>query len=248
MFREQYDEKLQAKEQMSKFSPPINKVGKLLRPSIIPIIGQPKSLDLLKIMNTNKIVICRLSKGRIGEEISQLLGSLMVSMISIAALKREKQKKRSPFLLINDEAQNFAHGGRFSTILAEGRKYGLASLSAFQGMHQVPFARDIFSNAQNQIVFNVSGEDAQATADNWQYFEYPEKLTASNITSLPRYTFYCRTFIGDTPTVELIKSSAPDTKQMKDKDRKILIDKSLERWATDKNTVKKKMRAFLSSE
>src|SRR5207248_2407637 len=44
MFKEQYDEKLRDSEQMSKFSPPINKVGKLLRPSILPIIGQTKSL------------------------------------------------------------------------------------------------------------------------------------------------------------------------------------------------------------
>jgi hypothetical protein len=39
----EYDEKLHDSEQMSKFSPPINKAGKLLRPSIVPIIGQTKS-------------------------------------------------------------------------------------------------------------------------------------------------------------------------------------------------------------
>jgi hypothetical protein len=61
---------------MSKFSPPINKVGKLLRPSIIPIIGQTKSLDLLDIMNSKKIVVCRFSKERLGEETAQTLGSL----------------------------------------------------------------------------------------------------------------------------------------------------------------------------
>jgi hypothetical protein len=61
---------------MSKFSPPINKVGKLLRPSIIPIIGQTKSLDLLDIMNSKKIVVCRFSKERLGEETAQTRGSL----------------------------------------------------------------------------------------------------------------------------------------------------------------------------
>ena len=98
MFKEQYDEKLRDSEQMSKFSPPINKVGKLLRPSILPIIGQPKSLDFLDIMNKKRIVVCRFSKGRLGEEIAQILGSLVVSMVSIAALEAEKQKKRPPFL------------------------------------------------------------------------------------------------------------------------------------------------------
>ena len=62
MFKEQYDEKLRDPEQMSKFSPPINKVGKLLRPSIMPIIGQTKSLDFLDIMNTKRIVVCRVLK------------------------------------------------------------------------------------------------------------------------------------------------------------------------------------------
>jgi hypothetical protein len=75
MFREQYDEKLQERDQMAKFSPPINKVGKLMRPSILPIIGQPKSLDFLDIMNHRRVIVCRLSKGRLGEEIAQIIGS-----------------------------------------------------------------------------------------------------------------------------------------------------------------------------
>lgn len=130
MFKEQYDEKLRDSEQMSKFSPPINKVWKLLRPSIIPIIGQTKSLDFLEIMNTKKIVVCRFSKRRLGEEIAQILGSLVVSMISIAALRREKQRTRPPFMLVADEVHNFVHGGRFGTLLAESRKYGITLVLA----------------------------------------------------------------------------------------------------------------------
>lgn len=133
MFKEQYDDKLRDSEQMSKFSPPINKVGKLMRPSILPIIGQPTSLDFLEVMNKKLIVVCRLSKGRLGEEIAQILGSLIVSMVSIAALRREKQKVRPPFMLVVDEVQNFVHGGRFSTLLAESRKYGITLVLATQG-------------------------------------------------------------------------------------------------------------------
>ena len=68
-------------------------------------------------------------------------------------------------------------------------------------MHQLPFAKDVFSNCPTQIVFNVSGEDAQAIADNWRYLEYPDELRAANITGLPRYTFYCRSFVHDEPNV-----------------------------------------------
>jgi len=185
MFKEQYDEKLRDSEQMSKFSPPINKVGKLLRPSIIPIIGQTKSLDFLDIMNTRKIVVCRFSKGRLGEEIAQILGSLIVSMVSISALKREKQKARPPFMLVADEVHNFVHGGRFGTLLAESRKYGITLVLASQGMYQLPFAKDVFSNCPTQITFNVSGDDAKAIEENWN----EEQVQATHITSLPRYSF-----------------------------------------------------------
>jgi len=88
MFCEQYDEKLRDSEQMSKFSPPINKVGKLLRPSIIPIIDQTKSLDFLGIMNSRKIVLCRFLKWRLEEEIAQILGSLIVSIVFLGSLQK----------------------------------------------------------------------------------------------------------------------------------------------------------------
>jgi hypothetical protein len=136
MFKEQYDDKLRESEQMSEFSPPINKVGKLLRPAIIPVIGQPKSLDFLDVMNKNRIVVCRFSKGRLGEEIAQILGSLIVSMVSISALRREKQKKRPPFMLVADEVHNFVHGGRCGTLLAESGKYGITLVLASQGIQR----------------------------------------------------------------------------------------------------------------
>jgi type IV secretory pathway TraG/TraD family ATPase VirD4 len=102
-----------------------------------------------------------------GEEISQTLGSVMVSMVSISALKREKQKTRPPFMLVADEVHNLTHGGRFGTLLAESRKYGITLVLASQGMYQLPFAKDVFSNCPTQITFNVSGEDAKAIEKNW---------------------------------------------------------------------------------
>jgi len=247
MFKEQYDEKLRNSEQMSKFSPPINKVGKLMRPAILPIIGQPKSLDFLDIMNKKRIVVCRLSKGRLGEEIAQILGSLIVSMVSIAALKREKQTKRPSFMLVADEVQNFVHGGRFGTLLSESRKYGITLVLATQGMHQLPFAKDVFSNCPTQIAFNVSGQDAQAIADNWRWNEYPEEVRPERITALPRYSFYCRTFVNDHPQVirltgyPNIKTTGKETHPSK------LIRHSLERWSTKRKDIEGKINKFLAS-
>lgn len=243
MFKEQYDEKLRDSEQMSKFSPPINKVGKLLRPSIMPIIGQPKSLDFLDIMNTKKIVVCRFSKGRLGEEIAQILGSLVVSMISIGALKREKQRSRPPFMLVADEVHNFVHGGRFGTLLAESRKYGITLVLASQGMYQLPFARDVFSNCPTQITFNVSGEDAKAIQENWN----EQNVQASHVTGLHRYQFYCRTFIDDIPYAKHIIGWAGIQKRGDEANPTKLIKHSLMRYGTKRKDVIEKINRFLAS-
>ncbi|HEY1757925.1 MAG TPA: type IV secretory system conjugative DNA transfer family protein [Bryobacteraceae bacterium] len=243
MFKEQYDEKLRDSEQMSKFSPPINKVGKLLRPSIIPIIGQPKSLDFLDIMNTKKIVVCRFSKGRLGEEIAQILGSLVVSMVSISALKREKQRIRPPFMLVADEVHNFVHGGRFGTLLAESRKYGITLVLASQGMYQLPFAKDVFSNCPTQIVFNVSGEDARAVEENWN----EEQVQATHITSLPRYSFYCRTFIDDLPQARRVIGWPTVQKRGDEANPTKLIKHSLMRFGTRRKDVIAKINRFLAA-
>ena len=244
-FQKQYDEKLRDSEQMAKFSPPINKVGKLLRPAIMPIIGQPKSLDFLDIMNTKKIVVCRFSKGRLGDDVAQILGSLVVSMLSISALKRERQKTRPQFLAVIDEVQNFVHGGRFGSLLAESRKYGISLVLATQGMHQLPFAKDVFSNCPTQICFNVSGEDARAVADNWRYKDYLNELTAENITALPRYSFYCRTFVKNEPAVMRIKANFPITRRGDEADPQKLIKQSLMRYGTNRKEVQKKVLKFL---
>jgi hypothetical protein len=243
MFKEQYDEKLRDSEQMSKFSPPINKVGKLLRPSIVPIIGQPKSLDFLDIMNTKKIVVCRFSKGRLGEEIAQILGSLIVSMVSISALKREKQRARPPFMLVADEVHNFVHGGRFGTLLAESRKYGITLVLASQGMYQLPFAADVFSNCPTQVVFNVSGEDARAVEENWN----EEQVQATHITSLPRYSFYCRTFIDDLPQARRVIGWPTIQKRGDEANPTKLIKHSLQRYGTRRKDVIAKINRFLAA-
>ena len=242
MFKEQYDDKLRESEQMSKFSPPINKVGKLLRPAIIPIIGQPKSLDFLDVMNKNRIVVCRFSKGRLGEEIAQILGSLIVSMVSISALRREKQTKRPPFMLVADEVHNFVHGGRFGTLLAESRKYGISLVLATQGMHQLPFAADVFSNCPTQIAFNVSGKDAKAIAENWN----DENTTAAHITSQPRYTFYCRTFKNNAPETHYVIGRPNIEKRGDEANTTKLIKQSLMRWGTNRLDVMRNIRKFLS--
>lgn len=241
MFSQQYDEKLRDSEQMSKFSPPLNKVAKLLRPSILPIIGQPNSLDWLDIMNKKRIIVCRLSKGRLGEEIAQILGSLIISMVSIAALKRERQRSRPHFMVVVDETHNFTHGGRFGTLLAEGRKYGVSLVSGTQGMYQLTFAKDLLANCPTQIIFNASGEDAKLMATNWG------QDCAAEITDLPRYMFKVRSFENNQPIVRTVECDAPITRRGDEANPTKLIKASLQRWGTKRKEVEERIMKFLDS-
>jgi type IV secretory pathway TraG/TraD family ATPase VirD4 len=203
LFQKQY-EQLRATEQMAKFSPAINKEGKLMHPALVPVIGQKDSLDFLDIMNRRKIVICRFSKGRLGEDAAEIYASLVSSMISIAALKRESQPVRPPFLFMVDEAGSAAHGGRFASLLEESRKYGISLVLGFQGMYQLPFADAVSTNCSTKIIYNSSGIEAEATTKDWIWSDQFEYLAPENITALPRYTFYCRTFKDNQPVVKKV--------------------------------------------
>ena len=199
-------------------------------------------------MNTNKIILCRLSKGRLGEETAQILYSLIVSMVSIAALKREQQSVRPPFLIVADEAQNAVHGGRFGTLLAEARKYGLSLCTAFQGAYQVNFMPDILTNAATQIVFNASGDDAKMMSDNWN----DPNVRAQHVSELSRYEFYTRTFEDDQPIVRKVKALPHLQLRFKNEtSRKATFDKvvnqSLMRWGVPRESVEARVRELLAS-
>jgi hypothetical protein len=103
-----------------------NKVGQFLSSGIIRnIVGQPKStIDMREIMDQKKILIMDLSKGKVGEDNSALLGAMLVTKIQLAAMSRTDvpEKDREDFYLYVDEFQNFATES-FATILSEARKY-----------------------------------------------------------------------------------------------------------------------------
>ena len=93
-------------------SPILNKVGQFVTsPMIRKIIQHPRSkVKIQEIMDNNKILLCDLSQGKIGEDNSTLLGSMIITQIQIAAMNRayQKEAERVPFYLYVDEFQNFA--------------------------------------------------------------------------------------------------------------------------------------------
>jgi hypothetical protein len=120
--------KMQDKLRVEAISPIQNKVGQFLSsPTIRNIVGQPKStIDLRFFMDKGKIVIVNLSKGKLGEDNSALLGAMFITKFQLDAMSRAniKEADRKDFYLYVDEFQNFATDS-FATILSEARKYKL---------------------------------------------------------------------------------------------------------------------------
>jgi hypothetical protein len=146
-------------------SPILNKVGQFLASSTIRnIVGQTKSrINIREIMDQEKIMIVNLSRGKIGEDNSALLGAMMITKIQLAAMSRANVTvdKRPDCFLYVDEFQNFATDA-FAVILSEARKYNLGLTMAHQYITQLPeeLRNAIFGNAGTLISFRVGGADA----------------------------------------------------------------------------------------
>jgi type IV secretory pathway TraG/TraD family ATPase VirD4 len=121
--------------------PILNKVGQLLSIDIIKnIFASPESkLDLRSVMDSKKILLIKLPKGKLQSEVMGFLGAMFVTKIFQTAMGRGnlEKKERVPFFLYIDEFQNFATK-TFNEILSEARKYGLSLAVAHQFISQIP--------------------------------------------------------------------------------------------------------------
>ena len=175
-----------------------NKVGQFVaNPLVRNIIGQPKSsFDLRKIMDEKKILIINLSKGRVGESNANLLGSMLITKIYLAAMSRadlnEKELKKAPqFYLYVDEFQSFANES-FADILSEARKYKLNLIMAHQYIEQMSeeVRAAVFGNVGTMCVFRVGAYDAEVLEK-----EFAPAFTAEDIVNLQQYQMYLKLMI-----------------------------------------------------
>ena len=143
-----------------------NKIGQFVSNVVIRnIVGQTKSsFDVRQVMDEQKILLINISKGRVGEDASRLLGGLLITKIQIAAMSRVDipRAERKDFVLIVDEFQNFATAS-FANILSEARKFNLSLVIAHQYVTQMEEAvRDaVFGNVGTIVAFRVGAEDAE---------------------------------------------------------------------------------------
>ena len=176
-----------------------NKVGQFLSTSIIRnIVGQSIStINIFDIMNEGKIFLVNVSKGRIGEDNSSLLGGMIITKIQLAAMERVRipENERKDFYLYVDEFQNFVTDA-FAGILSEARKYRLNLTVAHQYTAQLisdknSSVRDaIFGNVGTMIVFRVGADDAEFLEK-----EFEPEFTPQDIVNLPNFKVYLKLMI-----------------------------------------------------
>ncbi|MFA5829101.1 MAG: DUF87 domain-containing protein [Candidatus Gracilibacteria bacterium] len=238
-------EKMDPKIRVEAISPILNKVGQFLSSPIIRnILGQPKSaIDLRFAMDHKKIVIVNLSKGKIGEDTSSLLGSMMITKFQLDAMSRANvpEEDRTDFYLYVDEFQNFATDS-FSTILSEARKYRLNLTMANQYIAQMPEeVRDaVFGNVGSVLSFQVGFDDAEFLSG-----QYGEEVLPNDLVALSKYTAYTRLLIDGMPskTFSMDTLAPPQFDQEEGRLEKV-IKLSRERYATPREIVEDKIRRW----
>lgn len=176
-----------------------NKVGQFIsNPLIRNILGQVRSaINPRQIMDEGKILIVNLSKGKIGEDNSALLGAMMITKLQLAAMSRVDvlEEKRPDFYLYVDEFQNFSTDS-FANILSEARKYHLSLTIANQYLDQLDekgkrtIRSAIFGNVGTIIVFRVGAEDAEFLEK-----EFMPEFIANDLVNLTKYDIYIKLMI-----------------------------------------------------
>jgi Type IV secretion-system coupling protein DNA-binding domain len=154
-------------------APVLNKVGQIAAsPHLRLILGQvAPRLDLSFTMNNRRILIANLSKGTIGEQAANLLGSLLVSHLQLIAMERGTlpPEQRVPFFAHIDEFQTFSSDA-FASLLSEARKFALHFCLANQYTDQLSHAvrSAVIGNAGTLVVFRVGSRDAELLAPEFR--------------------------------------------------------------------------------
>jgi hypothetical protein len=189
-------------------SPVLNKVGAFTaNPILRSVLGDPAAkLDFRHVLDSGKVLLCNLSKGRLGDDASQLLGSLLVAGVQLAAMSRADQpeQERVPASLYVDEFQNFV-GDTFPILLAEMRKYRLSLTCAHQYLDQLDeaTAAAVWGNVGTTISFRV-GKDADMIAE-----QFGGELTPEDLRNLPKHHAYVRLLIDGLPSKVFSMTTLP---------------------------------------
>ena len=218
-----------------------NKVGQFISaPLIRNIIGQAESsINIREVMDKGKILILNLSKGKIGEDASRLLGALLITRLQLAAMSRVDmpEDERKDFYLYVDEFQNFATES-FVSILSEARKYRLALILAHQYIAQMEeTVRDaVFGNVGTLTSFRVGAEDAEFLEK-----EFLPEFNASDLVNLTKYNIYLKLMIDGVAARPFSAETLFPKAKPKESNKQEIIEFSQGRYGTSREIVEKKI-------
>ncbi len=228
-----------------------NKVGQFLSSAIIRnIVGQTKSsIDLRDIMDNQKIFLINLSKGRIGEDNSALLGAMIITKLQLAAMSRVDmpEEDRKDFYLYVDEFQNFATES-FANILSEARKYRLNLIVAHQYIGQLVSDRNtvvrdaIFGNVGTIACFRVGADDAEFLEK-----EFDPTFLLNDLVNLPKYQIILKLMINGVSSNPFSATTLPPIAEVTGNLDKVL-KVSRERYAAERLVVEEKINKWMGSE
>jgi len=192
--------KMAPNQKVEAAAPILNKVGQFLSSTILRnILGQTKNtFNIRWAMDNKKIIIVNLSKGKIGEDASAFLGSMMVTKFQMDAMSRADipERERTDFYLYVDEFQNFATDS-FATILSEARKYKLNLVMANQYIDQMQetVRGAVFGNVGSIVSFQVGYHDAMTMKEI-----FGDSITTQDLTNLRKYSIYTKQLIDGMPS------------------------------------------------
>ncbi len=172
------------------------------------IIGQTKSsFNLRQVMDEGKILLVNLSRGKLGELNSQLLGMIFVMKFEAAAMSRADipEEERRDFCLYVDEFQNFATDS-FADILSQARKYHLNLIVANQFSTQLKeeVREAVFGNVGSLVAFRVGTTDAEFLTK-----QFSPVFQIEDLQFLPNYNTAVRMMIGGVPVQPFSMATLP---------------------------------------
>jgi Type IV secretion-system coupling protein DNA-binding domain len=215
----------------------------LLNPVVRNILGQVRcKVNIPFVMDNSRLFIANLSKGRLGHDKANLLGSLLVTQFQLGAMARANRPEgeRRDFYLFIDEFQNFSTDA-FASILAEARKYRLCLTLSHQYIDQLPLPirQAVFGNVGTLIAFRIGNADAEVMEK-----EFGNTFPASVLTDLNRYEAVVKLLEHGTNLEPFrAKMLPPLENRIGRKDK--LIARSRERFAMSRAKIDDKLKRWM---
>jgi energy-coupling factor transporter ATP-binding protein EcfA2 len=223
-----------------------NKLGQfLLNPVVRNILGQVRAkVNIPFMMDNERLFIANLSKGQLGHEKSNLLGSLLVTQFQLGAMARTNQPecKRRDFYLFIDEFQNFSTDA-FASVLAEARKYRLCLTLSHQYIDQLspPVRQAVFGTVGTLIAFRMGYADAEVMEK-----EFGKTFPASALADLDRYEVVVKLLQGGANQEPFRAKTLPPLKTRTGRKDK-LIALSRQRFAMPRLKIEGKLNRWMAS-